>query len=144
MLGDRLGVLVTDSFTRDGHAGQITIGSAGIMTATQPNVLLQQSSAIHAILKDHAELRGRRVWVLDGKGQVLAVTGELARPMNGCCPMWMHVSMTIGPDNRVWTVTRFARPWPETVLCAGVRRTGKRPWSPPRCRFSTATLLTVW
>lgn len=83
MLGDRLGVLVTDSFTRDGHAGQITIGSAGIMTATQPNVLLQQSTAIHAMLRDHAELRGRRVWVLDSKGQVLAVSGELASPAGG-------------------------------------------------------------
>lgn len=77
MLGDRLGVIVNDHYSDNGIKKDMTIGSAGVMTASQPNVLLQQSRDIHAIIRDHARLQGRRVWVLDREGQVLAVTGNL-------------------------------------------------------------------
>ncbi|MDX1519205.1 MAG: histidine kinase dimerization/phospho-acceptor domain-containing protein, partial [Gammaproteobacteria bacterium] len=80
MLGNRLGFMVTDRESRDRRQG-ITVGSAGIMTATQPNLLLQQSEAIHSVIRNHGQLQGRRVWVLDQKGQVLAVAGDLKSPV---------------------------------------------------------------
>ncbi|MCG8324006.1 MAG: ATP-binding protein [Thiotrichales bacterium] len=81
MLGDRLGFMVTDYSSAAGQSRSITTGSAGLMTATQPNRLLQQSSSIHAIIRNHVRLQGRRVWVLDQKGQVMAVTGNLKSPV---------------------------------------------------------------
>ncbi len=75
--GERLGFMVTDYSLVTGSPRAVTVGSAGYMTATRPNLLLQQSQAIHAILRHHGELRGRRAWVLDEKGQVLAVSGTL-------------------------------------------------------------------
>lgn len=81
MLGNRLGFIVTDHFMQSGNVQSVTTGSAGIMTATQPNLLLQQSGVIQSIIKNHGELQGRRIWVLDQKGQVLAVTGDLKSPV---------------------------------------------------------------
>ncbi len=76
-LGNRIGFIVNDVFSEAGELKSLTTGSAGVMTATTPNLLLRPSESIRAIIDQPHIQAGRRVWVLDQKSQVLAVVGDL-------------------------------------------------------------------
>ncbi len=77
MVGDRLGFVVTD---HDGDKVN-NLGTNGNNTASKPGRLLQSSTEIRQVITKLDQLDGRRVWVLNNQGQVLASKGTLNRAM---------------------------------------------------------------
>jgi two-component system, OmpR family, sensor histidine kinase ChvG len=73
LVGKRLGFVVVD---RDGDK-TISLGTAGSTTASIPGRLMQSSEQIRQIITNLGQLDGRRVWVLNNQGQVLASSGTL-------------------------------------------------------------------
>jgi two-component system, OmpR family, sensor histidine kinase ChvG len=77
LVGDHLGIVVTDN---DGDE-VIKIGTNGNKTAATPGRLLQSSREILQIITTLGQNAGRRVWVLNLHGQVLASHGTLDRAL---------------------------------------------------------------
>ena len=71
--GERLGFVVADS-----NGEQVTtLGTTGSNTASLPGRILRSSNQIRQIISNPGQLEGRRVWVLNNQGQVLASSGSL-------------------------------------------------------------------
>jgi dedicated sortase system histidine kinase len=78
VVGGRLGFVVADV----DDARQRTVfhaGTAGDATLVKPGRLVQSVPAIKRIIENLAAADGRRIWVLDKQGQVLASNGSLDR-----------------------------------------------------------------
>lgn len=81
-IGERLGFIVDDVDDPSGRRVAAAIGTAGADTDASPGRILQSSPALVAILDTLVRANGRRVWVLDNRGQVLAGKGTLTRQVN--------------------------------------------------------------
>ena len=87
LVGRQLGLLVADVDKADTRELIATAATAGVQTRNRPGLLLRPSSEVQKLLMSAGYSDGRRVWVLDGHGQVLASGGRLdrsrkAHPMN--------------------------------------------------------------
>ncbi|MEX2353878.1 MAG: hypothetical protein WD709_06790, partial [Gammaproteobacteria bacterium] len=81
LFGERLGIIVND--VNDPVTRQIvaSAATAGRRTAVNPGRILQSSPQIEKIVENYARTEGRRIWILDNRGQVLASAGELEKDL---------------------------------------------------------------
>ena len=79
MIKERMGFIVGDAERNDGETTILKLGTAGPKTAKRPGRLLRPSSQIEQIITRLDNTPGRRIWVLDSQGQVLATVGNLRR-----------------------------------------------------------------
>lgn len=77
MAGDYLGFVVNDVDDPQRRNVVQSLGTAGDRTLQRPGRLMQPSVAITRIIQGMDSSPGRRVWVLDKQGEVLASTGSL-------------------------------------------------------------------
>ncbi len=77
MARERMGFVVVDVDVPGSDTSKL--GTAGPETENRPGRLLKPSSKIEQIIKRLDGTPGRRIWVLDGQGQVLATHGSLRR-----------------------------------------------------------------
>ena len=90
MVHERLGVEwmdVDDAATRRA-AGTVSTGGAAALV--RPGQLVQASPQLVQIIERFANVPGRRVWVLDERGRVLASAGGLEKPKIGEQPGWLY------------------------------------------------------
>lgn len=76
MIRERLGFIVGDADDKSG-AIRARAGTAGTETGTRPGRLLRPSQQIISLIQRLDNTTGRRIWVLDSQGQVLASSGGL-------------------------------------------------------------------
>lgn len=79
VIGERLGFVLNDIDQATRDQGFDSIGTAGANTFLQPNKVLRSSKEIENIIFTQGRSEGRRIWVLDQAGQVLASDGSLKR-----------------------------------------------------------------
>ncbi|NIN34350.1 MAG: hypothetical protein GTO60_04330, partial [Gammaproteobacteria bacterium] len=99
---DRLGIVVNDvddSFSRN---TVVRIGTSGSQMYSIPGRILQSSPVIENIISSYARVEGRRIWVLDNYGQVLASAGDLARELP-IAPMNIIYRLIIPSVHQVFT-----------------------------------------
>ncbi|MEE9551724.1 MAG: proteobacterial dedicated sortase system histidine kinase [Gammaproteobacteria bacterium] len=77
LLDKHMGFVVADTDNENTRLINQTIGTAGQETSEHPGRLLRPSAEIEQIIKRLETTEGRRVWVLDHQGQVLASSGSL-------------------------------------------------------------------
>lgn len=77
MVKARMGFIAADIKKRDGTTVIHQVGTAGPRTAEAPGRLLKPSDLIGQLIRRLDNTAGRRIWVLDSQGQVLASTGSL-------------------------------------------------------------------
>jgi len=82
VVGDRLGISVNDVDDSNSRAIVTTVSTTGDKTIFLPGRLLQSSPEIERTIKSYARVDGRRIWVLDNSGQVLASMGNLAKDLS--------------------------------------------------------------
>lgn len=82
-LGGHLGFVVTDVTDRKAPRRARTAATAGASTAQAPGRLVRTSLELEALIRASSSAGGRRIWVLDASGQVLASTGTLQRRAAG-------------------------------------------------------------
>ena len=78
MIRERLGFIVGDTDVKSGKIRE-KAGTAGADTETRPGRLLRPSQQIVSLIQRLDSTPGRRIWVLDSQGQVLASSGGLKR-----------------------------------------------------------------
>lgn len=83
VIGDSLGIVVYDVDDPGSREPAGSAGTAGPHTAERPGRILQSSPEIERIIGNYARTDGRRIWVLDGRGQVLASSGNLDKELPG-------------------------------------------------------------
>ena len=76
-----LGFTVHDMDNPETRTLANSLGTAGTATAREPNGLLTSSSAIEQLIELQRNVSGRRIWVLNEYGQVLASDGDLEREL---------------------------------------------------------------
>lgn len=79
MIKERMGFIVGNAEKKDDETVIQKLGTAGPNTAKRPGRLLRPSSQIEQIIRRLDNTPGRRIWVLDSQGQVLATVGNLRR-----------------------------------------------------------------
>ena len=79
MIDERMGFVVGDVDNEEDRSVQQRIGTAGTDTENHPGRLLKPSNQIEQLIKRLDTTEGRRIWVLDSQGQVLASSGSLKR-----------------------------------------------------------------
>lgn len=77
LVGARMGFVVADVDDAVKRKPVFQIGTAGKTTASRPGRLARSSPAIKKIIDNLLTVDGRRIWVLDKKGQVLSSAGSL-------------------------------------------------------------------
>jgi len=75
----RMGFVVTDVDNENNRLLKQTVGTAGQDTIQAPGRVLQPSSEIEQTIRRLDTTEGRRFWVLDEQGHVLASSGSLLR-----------------------------------------------------------------
>ena len=82
VVGKSLGIMVND--VDDANSRKITdrVGTAGSNTSSHPGRILQSSADIENTIGSYARVDGRRIWVLDNRGQVLASVGNLTKDLS--------------------------------------------------------------
>ncbi|MEX2523858.1 MAG: proteobacterial dedicated sortase system histidine kinase [Gammaproteobacteria bacterium] len=78
-VGERLGFNVIDVDDTERRGESVAVGTAGEDTMRRPGRILQPSPEIESIIANLVNTEGRRIWVLDNRGQVLAGKGTLSR-----------------------------------------------------------------
>ena len=81
MVNERMGFIVGDVDTTKSNAVIRTAGTAGKKTGTLPSRVIRPSSNIVKLIRHLDNTPGRRIWVLDSQGQVLASSGSLKREL---------------------------------------------------------------
>ena len=79
VVGRRFGLLVADVDGNKAPMLRAVAGTAGADTLRAPGLLLRPSHELQRLINSAGHTEGRRVWVLDGLGQVLAGGGHLQR-----------------------------------------------------------------
>ncbi len=82
-VGERLGFVVNDMDGPDHNGEPVAVGTAGDETIQRPGRILQPSREIEGVIENLVNAEGRRIWVLDNRGQVLAGKGALGRKLDG-------------------------------------------------------------
>lgn len=77
LIDRRMGFIVTDTDIENNSQYEQKVGTAGTQTSQFPGRLLQPSPAIEKIIQRLDTTAGRRTWVLDEQGHVLANSGSL-------------------------------------------------------------------
>jgi dedicated sortase system histidine kinase len=83
LIGGRMGFIVTDVDDAANAAVVNRSGTAGAQTETLPGRLVRDSADISGILSKYSLQPGRRIWILDSSGQVLASNGSLEKNLSG-------------------------------------------------------------
>ncbi|NNE38553.1 MAG: proteobacterial dedicated sortase system histidine kinase [Gammaproteobacteria bacterium] len=83
VIWETLGITVLDVDDPKLRTVTSVIGTAGRQTQINPGRVLQSSPAIESMIENYARTEGRRIWVLDNYGQVLATTGSLTKDLPG-------------------------------------------------------------
>ena len=81
MVNERMGFIVGDIDTKNANGVMRTAGTAGKKTGTLPSRVIRPSSNIVKLIKHLDNTPGRRIWVLDSQGQVLASAGSLKQDL---------------------------------------------------------------
>ena len=81
MINQRMGFIVGDVDLSGDEIIRKT-GTAGIQTQSHPGRVLRPSSNIVKLINRLDDTQGRRIWVLDNQGQVLASVGSLKRDLS--------------------------------------------------------------
>lgn len=81
MVNERMGFIVGDIDTKKPGVVIRTAGTAGKKTGTLPSRVIRPSSNIVKLIRHLDNTPGRRIWVLDSQGQVLASAGSLKREL---------------------------------------------------------------
>ncbi len=79
MIGEKLGFILRDVDQASPDSNYDTVATARAETFLRPNSLLRSSPEIQNIILTQGRSEGRRIWVLDQFGQVLASDGSLKR-----------------------------------------------------------------
>ncbi|MBI2970322.1 MAG: hypothetical protein HYY36_06225, partial [Gammaproteobacteria bacterium] len=79
--GDHLGLVVADADDPAGREIRASAGTAGPGTLDRPGGIVQPSPEIVRLIERFADVEGRRLWVLDARGQVLASAGSLHKSL---------------------------------------------------------------
>ncbi len=79
IVGRRFGLLAADVDGRTVPMLHGVAGTSGANTLVAPGLLLRPSLPLQRLISSAGHSEGRRVWVLDGLGQVLASGGDLKR-----------------------------------------------------------------
>ena len=82
LVGEKLGLIVNDVDDPESREIISTAGTAGDKTASDPGRILQSSPEIEKIIEALAAGNGRRIWVLNSHGQVVAGTGDLVKQLD--------------------------------------------------------------
>lgn len=82
LIGERMGFVVVNVNDADTRVIISEVGTAGASTGYRPGRLLQSSPEIKQIIKTLGKVDGRRFWVLDNHGQVLASGGSLEKDVS--------------------------------------------------------------
>jgi signal transduction histidine kinase len=77
MATDRLGFIVHDVDVESSGTSTASHGTAGKQTSQRPGRLLEASLTITQIINRIGSMSGRRIWVLNSRGEVLATVGNL-------------------------------------------------------------------
>lgn len=77
LVGEYFGLIVHDVDNEDSRQISTSLGTAGDNTAERPGRLVTSSPEIKNIIKGYSHTSGRRVWILDNLGRVLANVGRL-------------------------------------------------------------------
>ena len=77
LINRRMGFIVTDVDNKNNLQYEQKAGTAGIETSQLPGRLFQPSPEIEKIIQRLDKTPGRRIWVLDEQGHVLANSGSL-------------------------------------------------------------------
>ncbi len=97
MVYERLGVEWVDVEDETTQRAQGVVSTAGVKALERPGQLVQASSQLVQVIERFANVPGRRVWVLDERGRVLASAGGLEKPKVGKQPgllyRWMLPSI---------------------------------------------------
>jgi dedicated sortase system histidine kinase len=99
---DRLGIVVTDVDDELSHNTVVRLGTAGRQSNSTPGRILQSSPLIEKIISSYARVEGRRIWVLDEHGQVLASAGDLAKDLSGASVNFIY-RLILPPVHRAFT-----------------------------------------
>lgn len=83
VIGDAMGIVVTDVDDPLSRANKSVVGTSGEQTYLSPGRILQSSPEVEAMIETYSRTEGRRIWVLNSYGQVLASTGNLSRELAG-------------------------------------------------------------
>ena len=79
LAGERLGIIVNNVDDVQPGIPSSSLGTAGENTEKNPGRLVRSSPEIKRIIKNYDNSEGRRLWVLDNSGRVLANSGSLER-----------------------------------------------------------------
>ena len=90
MVRERLGVEWVDVDDAATRRTADTVATGGAATLERPGQLVQASPQLVQIIERFANVPGRRVWVLDERGRVLASAGSLEKPRAGEQPGWLY------------------------------------------------------
>lgn len=77
LINRRMGFVITDMDNKNNRRYEQKAGTAGIQTGQLPGRLFQPSPEIEKIIQRLDTTPGRRIWVLDEQGHVLANSGSL-------------------------------------------------------------------
>jgi two-component system sensor histidine kinase ChvG len=81
LVGERLGLVAVTVREQRGRRIAAATGTAGRETLWIPGRIIEPSPSIVRMIERFAEVEGRRLWVLDGHGQVLASVGSLDKTL---------------------------------------------------------------
>ena len=81
MINERMGFIVGDVDSEETNQVIRKTGTAGKETETHPGRLIRPSNNIVKLIRHLDNTPGRRIWVLDSQGQVLASAGSLKREL---------------------------------------------------------------
>jgi len=101
-IGDRLGIIVNDVDDPVSRRIVATAATAGPGTATNPGRILQSSPEIEKIVENYARIKGRRIWVLDNRGQVLATAGDLEKDVS-TAPVNILYNLILPPVHQIFS-----------------------------------------
>ncbi len=83
LISGTLGVTVSDVDDPVERTVSSVVGTAGSQTWFDPGRVLQSSLVIEEMIENYARIEGRRIWILNNNGQVLATTGSLTKDLPG-------------------------------------------------------------
>lgn len=115
----RLGFVVHDIDDADTRTLTASLGTMGPYAYAQPNALLESEPLIEELIESQLQLPGRRIWVLNEHGQVLASSGSLRRDLRPQSGQFLY-NLILPPPTRYFTddLARASRLAGEEVLAA--------------------------
>jgi two-component system, OmpR family, sensor histidine kinase ChvG len=98
----RLGFIVHDVDDEHTLTRAASLGTAGPLTSMKPNALLESEPLIEQLIDYQEQVSGRRIWVLNEYGQVLASSGSLRRNLQPQASQFVY-NLILPPPTRFFT-----------------------------------------